>query len=314
MPDPFKEEPTSHDPKNVADDMTQFAGAPGKVENADGMRASLIALSGWEIGREIDVTDCPKVLGRSVNADMSINAPSISRRHAQIDRIKENDGEYYIISDLKSSNGTFVNNAPASATPLKDGDRIRMGEVLFKFVLQDEIDARFHREIHRRIHYDALTGLLTMDAFRQRLDAVIRRCGRKGCFCLAMTDLDGLKRVNDTLGHLAGRMVVREMGAMIRQILRPEDLAGLYGGDEALILFSNADIDQAYEVAESLRKIIETRVFEYQGRQFGVTISQGLAEWPTHADTPEKLIAAADRALYAAKHAGRNRVCCAETL
>lgn len=91
MPASFNEEPTRHDPKNPADDMTQFFSTPGKMANADGVRASHIALSGWEIGREIDVTDCPKVPGCSVNADMSTNAPSTSRRHAQIDRIKEND-------------------------------------------------------------------------------------------------------------------------------------------------------------------------------------------------------------------------------
>lgn len=314
MSTPFKDEPTSHGPKDFVTDMTQFADAPSKVDNAAGMRASLIMLGGGEIGREIDVTDVPKVIGRSSSADTVINAPSISRRHAQIDRVKDNDGEYYIVTDLKSSNGTFVNNVLAQGTPVKDGDKIRMGELLFKFVLQDEIDAKFHREVHRRIHFDALTGLLTMDAFRQRLDAVIRKCGRKGRFCLAMTDLDGLKRVNDTHGHLAGRMVVREMGVMMRQSIRPDDMAGLYGGDEAIILFPDTPLDAALEVAEVLRKTIESHVFDFQGKQFGVTISQGLAEWPTHADSPEKLIAAADSALYAAKNAGRNRVCHADIL
>ncbi len=121
-----------------------------------------------------------------------------------------------------------------------------------------------------------------------------------------MTDLDGLKRVNDTYGHLAGRMIVREMGAMMREAIRPGDLAGLYGGDEAIVLYPDTDVDTAATVAEGLRKMIAERVFELEDHAFQVTISQVLAEWPGCGATGDALIAAADRALYAAKAAGRN--------
>lgn len=123
-----------------------------------------------------------------------------------------------------------------------------------------------------------------------------------------------MKRVNDTYGHLAGRGVVREMGEMMRGAIREEDCAGLYGGDEAIVMYRDATIPAAREIAEGLRKTIEARKFERDGATFGVTISQGLAEWPRHGKTAEALIAAADRALYAAKQAGRNRVCTADEL
>jgi two-component system, cell cycle response regulator len=293
-------------PPEQPQDSTLLAQQAAPVETPKRLRASLVVLSGWEIGHEFDVNDCPKVLGRSTQADVYVNAPSVSRQHARFDRLRENDEEYFTITDLGSSNGTQVNETPVVSTRLKHGDRVRTGDVVFRFVLQDDLDAAFLHEVHQLIHYDQLTGLLTMDAFKRRLETIMRRSHPRACFTLAMTDLDGLKRVNDTHGHLAGRMTVREMGVMMRQCIRTQDLAGLYGGDEAIVLFQDASLEEAKQVAEKLRLTIEQRQFEHQGNTFRVTISQGLAEWPRHATTMEALIAAADKALYAAKSAGRN--------
>lgn len=292
-------------------DVTKIA-QPTDFTPPSAKRASLIVVAGWEIGREIEIKDCPQVLGRSASADVSITSPSVSRKHSQIEHVQESDETFFVISDLGSSNGTYVNDTPAAGARLENGDRIRMGDVLFKFVLQDEIEAEYHQQVHRLIHYDQLTGLLTMETFRRRLDAAIKRGSAENAFTLAMTDLDGLKRVNDTYGHLAGRMIVQEMGTMIRSVLRPHDHAALYGGDETVLLFTNANLDEARELAEQLRRSIEERVFEHQGNSFQVTISQGLAEWPRHGESAEALIAKADKALYAAKSAGRNCVVCAD--
>ncbi len=306
----MKDETTSHGvSRELTEELTCVVPPQLSGESrAARLRATLIVLSGGEIGREIDVTDTPRILGRAGTNDACINAPSVSRQHARIDRLVEDGQDCFQITDLASSNGTLVNNRRIVSSLLRDGDKVSMGDVLFKFVLQDAIDAQFHQEVHRLIHYDQLTGLLKMDAFRRRLDALVRQRERSRPMTLAMTDLDGLKRVNDTFGHLAGRMVVREMGAMMRQALRPEDVAALYGGDEAIILFPDATIETAAQVAGQLAAIVRGRVFEHGNHTFGVTISQGLAEWPRHGGTAEELIAAADRALYAAKHAGRDCV------
>jgi diguanylate cyclase (GGDEF)-like protein len=103
-------------------------------------------------------------------------------------------------------------------------------------------------------------------------------------------------------------MVVREMGAMFRSVLRTGDIAGLYGGDEAVVAFPATSLDKATVLAEQLRTTIAERRFEHAGNKFSVTISQGLAKCPEHGRTVEELIAAADHALYAAKAAGRNCV------
>lgn len=267
-------------------------------------KASLIMLSGSEIGREIELGNMEMVLGRSPLAHTTIGDPSISRSHAKICRVREGEGEFYEIADMGSRNGTQVNSVRISRARLRNGDKVQLGDVVLKFVVQDAVDAEFYKEIHRRIHYDQLTGLMTMDAFRRQLEAEMDRSDT--IFSLAMTDLDGLKRVNDTHGHLAGRMVVREMGATLRRLLRETDCPALYGGDETVILYTGTPLGQAKDVAETIRKAIEARVFEFRGKTFGVTISQGLAEWPRDGHSPEELIAAADGALYAAKAAGRN--------
>jgi diguanylate cyclase (GGDEF)-like protein len=270
-----------------------------------GATACLIVLAGWEIGRVIELTREETVIGRSETADIPIPEPLISRRHARILHLQIGDNDFYEVADLESSNGTFVNHAAVPHSTLVDGDRLQIGSVLFKFVLRDEAEGAFYRDVHRVIHHDQLTGLLTMESFLRRVRPELAPAR---VLTLAMTDLDGLKRVNDTYGHLAGRMVVGEMGVMFRSVLRTGDVAALYGGDEAVIAFPKTPLGEAALLAEELRLTVAGRRFEHAGNEFSVTISQGLAQCPEHGRTAEELIAAADRALYAAKAAGRNCV------
>ena len=245
------------------------------------------------------------VIGRSDAADIMIPEPQISRRHARVLHVRLGDRDFYEVSDLGSSNGTFVNQTAVKTANLVDGDTLQIGPVLLKFVVRSEAEGAFYAEIHRLIHHDQLTGLLSMDSFLRRVRPELER---STVLTLAMTDLDGLKLVNDTYGHLAGRMVVREMGVMFRSALRPSDFAGLYGGDEAVVAFPGTAIDEAVLLAEKLRLTVAERRFEHAGNEFSLTISQGLAQLPDHGRTVEDLIAAADAALYAAKASGRNCV------
>jgi diguanylate cyclase (GGDEF)-like protein len=293
--------------KDAKHDTTATVQGNVRPAAANGVRtvARLIVLAGWEIGRVVELTGRETVIGRSEAADVMIPEPLISRRHARILHLRIGDRDFYEVSDLGSSNGTFVNHAAVPHSTLVDGDTLQIGTVLFKFAVRDEAEGAFYREVHRLIHYDQLTGLLTMDSFMRRVRPEL---ARTSVLTLAMTDLDGLKRVNDTYGHLAGRMVVREMGVMFRSVLRTCDVAGLYGGDEAVVAFPETTLDDAVLLAEQLRLTVAERRFEHAGNELSVTISQGLAQCPEHGRTVEELIAAADGALYAAKAAGRNCV------
>ncbi len=299
---------SSHDDTTTTSEHpTVPAGTPiAEAEPSGSCCAALVVLSGWEVGRVLDLDRQELVIGRSPRATLQVPSPAISRQHARLVR-EDGDQIRFRILDLDSANGVFVNGRAVHQAVIGDRDTVQLGDVVLKLVVNDPVEREFYRELHRRLHFDPLTGLLTLDSFTERLYLEIARA--PSVFSLAMTDMDGLKAVNDTFGHLAGRMVVREMGSMIRSVLRPSDRAGLYGGDEAILLFAGTSIDAAVEVCERLRTTVERRSFEAEGGRFRLTISQGLAEWPTHGATAEKLIAGADQALYAAKAAGRNRVC-----
>ena len=289
------------------DDLTATVQGDIRPAAVTGARtiACLVVLSGWEIGRVVELAPGKTVIGRSEEADILIPEPLISRRHARVLNIRVGANDLFEVTDLGSSNGTFVNHSSVQYSSLVDGDTLQIGPVLFKFIVRDETEGAFYRDVHRLIHYDQLTGLLTMDSFLRRVRPELLRTT---VLTLAMTDLDGLKRVNDTFGHLAGRMVVREMGVMFRSVLRTCDVAGLYGGDEAIIAFPETDLGDAALLAEQLRATVAKHRFEHDGNEFSVTISQGLAQSPRHGKTAEELISAADGALYAAKAAGRNCV------
>ncbi len=266
--------------------------------------AVMVVLEGWEPGRVIEIGRDDLLVGRSVSANLSIPSPTISRRHARL-VCEPGDPPSHRITDLGSANGVWVNGRAVRDARLADRDTVQLGEVVLKYVLNDPGERELYRELHRRLHFDPLTGLLMLDAFMDRLRVEISRGA--GPFSLVMTDLDGLKSVNDRWGHPVGRSVVREMGSMIRSVLRPGDRAGLAGGDEAILLLPATRAEDALEICERLRRTVEARSLEAGEETFSLTITQGVAEWPADGESAEDLVAAADSALAAAKEAGRNR-------
>ena len=297
------------EPEKLPDESTRTDDADALLaqwSEGQPQRASLIVLAGWELGQEFQLSEDEHILGRAPTATLSFSLPSLARHHARIRRVCDEESTCFELEDL--GGGAYVNNEPVSRVRLRNGDKIKVGGVLLKFVLHDPVDALFYREIHRRIHYDQQTGLLTMEAFRRVLEAQLAKYPPDPQFCVAMTDLDGLKRINDTHGHSAGQYTVSTMGRLIRDSLRAQDRAGLFGGDESVILYPGATLEEAREIAEDIRTTIAGHRFEHRGVPFQVTITQGLAEWPDDGHTADELLAAADRALYAAKAAGRNCV------
>lgn len=269
---------------------------------------ALVVLAGWEIGLQIPITASRLLLGRSPNCDVTIASNSVSREHAVLERTEEQGKAVVHVSDLGSSNGTQVNGVPVVKTRLCPNDKIRMGEVIFRFIENDGDEERYHEEVHRRIHMHQLTGLMTRDSFRERLETLLNGTRPEAAHCLAMTDLDGLKPVNDTHGHEAGSAVITTMGEMFRQSLRTDDFGGIYGGDECMVCFPFTALSEAVRTMECLRTAIEQHRFTHGDHLLRLTMSIGVAAWPQHGTTLDDLIKSADDALYKAKRAGRNRV------
>jgi len=159
--------------------------------------------------------------------------------------------------------------------------------------------------------HDGLTGLCNYREFHRRLTEEMQRSLRYDHpFSLLILDIDDFKAVNDTYGHLAGDEALRGLAALIRRAVRPVDEVARYGGEEFAILLPETPGPGAFATAERIRDIIATHPIAISpGQTVGLTVSIGVAIYPQDAQSEEKLIGAADQALYAAKNGGRNRVC-----
>src|SRR5262249_55345042 len=231
---------------------------------------------------------------------------SVSRRHARIQ--PGTDG--YSAIDLQSTNGTFVNEHAGEKTQLRDGDYLRIGNCIYRFLAGGNIEAEYHEEIYRLTIRDGLTDIHNKRYLLDFLDRELARSARYARpLTFALLDIDRFKEVNDAFGHLGGDYALRELTTLIRKGIRREELFARYGGEEVAIVLPEATSEKGRGVAERVREMVAAQPFTYEGKQFSMTVSIGVAA--TIGDvslTPEALIRQADDRLYQAKHEGRNRV------
>ena len=220
--------------------------------------ASLVVMKGAEIGRDYRLKRGRTILGRDESADIVLPDPLVSREHAVIEFLwdPEERQQHYILVDQGSTNYTFVNSRQVRRVELMDGDKIQVGNSVLKFVLLDDIEAKFHEEVRNRITYDQLTGLLTRESLYLALDKELQRCRRYHLpLAVLMMDLDHFKAVNDTHGHDAGSRVLAEVGQRIRDSVRARDVSARYGGEEFVTYLSETDADGARLTAEAERAV-----------------------------------------------------------
>lgn len=165
------------------------------------------------------------------------------------------------------------------------------------------------RDLAATMLTDRLTGLYNYGTFVDYLHREVMRVDRYGGeLSLLMLDLDHFKQFNDRYGHEAGNELLRRIGAAVAELVREADVAARYGGEELAVLI-RGDETQAYELAERLRRRIETVTVTLRGgERAGATVSAGIATYPAGAVDEAELIEAADAALYESKRRGRNRV------
>jgi diguanylate cyclase (GGDEF)-like protein len=174
-------------------------------------------------------------------------------------------------------------------------------------------------ELSRRLAelslHDPLTGLLNRRALDDRLKEEIARAlrAKRPMSCL-MADLDHFKALNDRLGHRAGDEMLRELAALLRGIVRSDDVLGRYGGEEFLIILHGAVEAGAVRIAEGIRSAVAQHAFDAGGVQAQFTVSLGVAQRDPGDVTGAAMVEAADRAMYAAKADGRNRVMAASNV
>ncbi len=281
------------------------------------LRPALVFLSGELIAVPIPLEREEVILGRALEADVRVNDTKVSRRHAKINKIvnEETNAVEYVLTDFGSRSGILVNGQRVSREVLQNGDKITIGEQILRFDLLDEIDREYQRQIHRLISHDDLTGLLSSRSFFSELRREAARAKAEGrTFCVLMMDVDHFKNVNDKHGHLTGSKTLEEIGGSIIEIMRSGDAAARFGGEEFAAFLLDAEVIQAMIAAERIRSVIELQEFSVvktgqPGSKHHVTISIGISAFPHDSTDPIELVEMADSALYRAKREGRNRVC-----
>jgi diguanylate cyclase (GGDEF)-like protein len=164
-------------------------------------------------------------------------------------------------------------------------------------------------EVSRRARTDALTGLANRRAFDEQLEQLLAHADRFGhSVSLILADVDHFKAVNDTWGHDVGDIVLQSIAKTLSDGVRAVDVCSRFGGEEIAILLPQTTLQGAVELADRLRKAVAARPIYARGNEISVTVSCGVASYPDGVLTKEALFAAADRALYEAKSAGRNCV------
>lgn len=174
---------------------------------------------------------------------------------------------------------------------------------------------RLRETLSRQSVRDPLSGLFNRRYLEETLTRELARAERDGgCFALLMVDIDHFKSFNDRHGHALGDWVIKQVASMLREQRRGGDVACRYGGEEFVVAMFDTTAERAAERAEALREAIQTiRLPPPYEDDPGITVSIGMASYPSHGSTQSELLAAADGALYAAKRRGRNQVVVADT-
>jgi diguanylate cyclase (GGDEF)-like protein len=259
------------------------------------------------LGKRFVLDESPTRVGRGTDNHVVLDSDSVSRRHAHF----ELRGKQWIVVDDGSTNGTYCNDEQVlREVVLRNGDRVKVGSTIFKFLSGADVEAQYHEEIYRLTIIDGLTQVHNKRYLYEALERELIRGRRHGRhLAVLMFDLDHFKRINDLHGHLAGDFVLKEVARLVQSRIRRDEVFARYGGEEFCIILPETMLEGAVELGERLRQQVEDHTFVFQQDHIKCTISVGGAVLTEEDRNAGELLKRADERLYEAKNSGRNRVC-----
>lgn len=269
--------------------------------------ACCVQIYGKDIGRKYPLDTVQITIGRGADNNIVVDMDNVSRAHC---RVFSGAGGHYV-EDLGSTNGTFVNDIEVlQRRKLMNGDLLKIGGTIFKFIDGDNIEQLYYEEIYRMAIIDGLTQIYNKRYFLEFLEREMARCLRyERPLTLILFDLDRFKRVNDEFGHLAGDYVLKRVASLVEDHnIRKEECFARYGGEEFAILLPDTPLDRGVILADKVRGMIEKTDFEFEDNEIPVTLSLGVSEL-AEGESADAFIKKSDEMLYKAKQTGRNRVC-----
>jgi len=285
----------------VSDRQTSHAISSSRP-NGLARRPGLMVVSGASVGRYVELGEAEIIIGRNDDCSLCIPHESVSRRHAAVVRALGR----WVVLDLQSTNGTFVNERKIERAELKNCDVLRVGKMVLKY-LDNEFELEYMKHVLSAAMTDSLTGLFNRMHFDEILPIEAARGVSAEC-CLIVFDIDHFKAVNDRFGHPTGDAVLRHVSRIVKSQLYRGEVPFRIGGEEFALILPGAGYEVALKTAELIRSAVEHTAYQHQGTAVPVTLSLGVAELGRGEDAVG-LYQRADVKLYRAKNSGRNRVC-----
>ncbi len=292
-------------PDLPTDAETQFSNETDA--SAAHANACLVVIRGARLGTRVPLDNAQTTIGRDSSCDFQISERSVSRAHCRITR----HAEIFWLEDLGSTNRTMLNGQAVDRKLLADGDQVRVGSSVLKFIGAGNIESDYHLELHENAVRDVLTGLYN----RRQLIGVLaheirKRRGRNNQpLALALLDIDHFKQVNDELGHLGGDSALKQLTAILNDHVKSREVLARIGGEEFALVMPESTLDEARSQLEQIRAAVADYSFEIEGQPRKITISIGVACWSPEIISTSDFLRQADEHLYQAKASGRNRVC-----
>ncbi len=244
-------------------------------------------------------------IGRGSENTIVLESDSVSRRHA---RVEKRQNQWWAC-DLNSTNGTYVNHQQVKESVLVNGDLVKVGDTIFKYLTGSDVEAQYHEEIYRMTIVDGLTNAFNKRYLTEVLERELARARRYDRpLSLLILDIDHFKQINDRYGHLAGDHVLKELGHLVAGRIRSEETFARYGGEEFVLILPETPRQGALELAEQIRQKVEKQVFEFESERIPVQVSIGVAALEGRQLDSQAFMKIADENLYRAKRSGRNRV------
>ena len=258
------------------------------------------------LGKRFVLDVSPMRVGRGAENHIVLEGDSVSRKHVHFE---QRAATWWAVDD-NSTNGTYVNDDQiVREQPLSNGDRIKVGPTIFKYLSGQDVEAQYHEEIYRMTIIDGLTQAHVKRYLLEALEKEIIRARRhKRELSCKMFEIDHFKKINDDHGPRAGDFGLKELARIVQGRIRRDEVFARYGGEEFAIVLPETNLDGGRALAEGLREKVEQSRFVFQNELIKVTISVGVAELAESDRTGTELIKRADEKLYEAKRGGRNRV------
>jgi diguanylate cyclase (GGDEF)-like protein len=293
-----------------SEDKTIVAQSPASESlSATSSRSSplLLQYDGAGAGRKFVLNHHSIVVGRRADkVNVWVDDASVSREHCRISFV----GTKASVTDLGSLNHTYVNDQVVlQSAELSHGDMLRVGNIRLRFFSHGSADQLLFDKIYKMAVLDRMLDIFRRDYVVEKLEEEFRLARASGSgLCLLVIDLDRFKSINDTYGHDAGDLVLKDVCAAIKKLVRPVDTFGRFGGEEFVIILPRCSLDQGYTFGELVRQTVEKLRINYAGSAIPVTVSIGCAELTDDIAESQDLIKLADVMVYRSKSAGRNRV------